>query len=140
MNRKSAPRQQVLRIERTGAWGQVEYLHYLDCGHVVSRKRAASTPVMACDGCVLAEKHQQNIAEQKESGADDDIWDSLSSEIAITEKEAAIIKAALVARFEVPVEAVDVVLGDDDGVLRLQYAVILLSAEEVRHHLSQRTI
>ena len=140
VNRKSAPRQKVVSIERIGSWGRVEYHHHLACGHTAIRKRASTTEVLACDGCVLAEEHRTNLAKQAGSGADDDIYDPLHTEIAITEKDTAIIKAGLVAKFEVPPEAVDIVLGDDEGVLRLQYAVILLSADEIQQILTQKTI
>lgn len=140
VNRKAAPRRQVVQIERVGSWGRVEYLHHLECGHISSRKRAATTDVLACDGCVLAQQHEENLRKQDDHGAvNDEIWDALGSQIAISEREAALIKAALVAQFGVPAEAVDVVLGDDDGVMRLQYAVILLSADEVRALLAQKT-
>lgn len=137
VNRKSAPRQKVASIERIGSWGRVEYHHHLACGHTAIRKRSATTPVLACDGCVLAEQHQTNLAKQADSGTDDDIYDPLHTQLAITEKEAAQIKAELVARFEVPAEAVDIVLEDDDGILRLQYAVILLSADEIHQILGR---
>lgn len=139
VNRKSAPRQQVTSIERIGSWGRVEYHHHLACGHTAIRKRASTTEVLACDGCVLAQEHQISLAKQDTHGTDDDIYDPLHSEIAITEKDTAIIKAGLVALFEVPAEAVDLVIGDDDGVLRLQYAVILLSADEIHQRLAPKT-
>lgn len=139
VNRKSAPRQQVVSIQRIGNWGRVEYHHTLACGHTAIRKRASTTEVLACDGCVLAEQHQTNLTKETPGGTDDEIYDPLHTQIAITEKETAIIKAGLVAKFGVPAEAVDLVLGDDEGVLRLQYAVILLSADEVHQYLAPKT-
>ena len=72
---------------------------------------------------------------------DDDILDELGSELAMTETRTAQVRAALVAHFGVPLEAVDVALEhDDDGVLRLQYGVVLLSAQEIKAILATQTI
>jgi hypothetical protein len=140
VSRKAAPRRRIERIDRTGSWGRVEYEHHLDCGHVERRKRAASTSEMACIGCVLAEKHQTNLAKQVDKPEFDEyssILDQLAHQVAMSEREAAVIKAALVSTFGVQPEAVDVVLEDNDGTLNLSYAVVLLSADEVRSILSR---
>jgi hypothetical protein len=139
ISKKAAPRREVVRIDRTGSWGRVEYEHHLVCGHVERRKRIAPTSEIACTGCVLAEKHQKNLAEQVDNSELDEhssILDQLAHQVAMSEREAAIIKAALVSKFRVMPEAVDVVLEDDDGTLNLSYAVILLSADEIRQILS----
>jgi len=140
ISRKAAPRRRVVEISRTGSWGRVEYEHRLDCGHIERRKRAASTEEMACTGCVLAEKHQKNLNEQVDNDQFDEyssILDQLAHQVAMSEREAAVIKAALVSTFGVSPEAVDVVLEDDDGTLNLSYAVVLLSADEIRLILSR---
>jgi len=134
VSKKAAPRRQVVRVDRTGSWGRVEYEHVLSCGHVERRKRIAPSSEIACVACVLAEKHQKNMADQANAGSTDEhssILDQLEHQLAMSEREAAIIKAALVSRFQVMPEAVDVVLEDDGGTLSLSYAVILLSADEV---------
>lgn len=95
---------------------------------------------MACTGCVLAEKHQKNLNEQVDNDQFDEyssILDQLAHQVAMSEREAAVIKAALVSTFGVSPEAVDVVLEDDDGTLNLSYAVVLLSADEIRLILSR---
>ncbi len=142
VSRKAAPRQKVVRIDRVGSWGQVEYHHYLECGHIEVRKRAAATEVLACPNCVLAAAHQKEMEKSTKSDEiDEEIFDELGSELAMTETRAAQVRAALVAHFGVPLEAVDVVLEhDDDGVLRLQYGVILLSAAEIKAILAAQTI
>lgn len=142
VSRKAAPRQKVVRTERVGSWGRVEYHHYLECGHIEVRKRAAATPVLACPNCVLAETHQKEMEKSSVSSRnDDDILDELGSELAMTETRTAQVRAALVAHFGVPLEAVDVALEhDDDGVLRLQYGVVLLSAQEIKAILASQTI
>lgn len=136
VNLKQAPRRQVEGIDRIGAWGRVEYHHRLDCGHIEVRKRPSKTGTMACSGCVLSEKHQEHIAEQKPPSFDEDLWDQTGAALAVQEGSVARLKAALVARFGVPPEAVDVAVDDDDGTLRVSYAVILLSASEILEVLS----
>jgi hypothetical protein len=116
------------------------YEHRLECGHVERRKRSASTEEIACTGCVLAEKHETNLSEQVDKRWVDeysDILDVLQHQVAMSERESSTIKAALVAHFGVPAEAVDVVLEDNDGTLELSYAVVLLSADEIRGILSR---
>lgn len=142
VSRKAAPRQKVVRIERIGSWGRVEYHHFLECGHIEVRKRAAATPVLGCPNCVLAETHQKEMEKSSVSARnDDDILDELGSELAMSETRAAQMRAALVAHFGVPAEAVDVVLeNDEDGVLRLQYGVVVLSAQEIRMIWEAQTI
>lgn len=68
VNRKAAPRQPIVRIDRTGPWGRVMYEHVLACGHTEIRKRAAKAPVMACSGCVIAADHEAEITALKDGG------------------------------------------------------------------------
>lgn len=137
VNRKKAPRRQVVDVVRTGSWGRVVYEHKLDCGHVESRKRKAASSTLSCAGCVLAEQKDAELSLQPRRVADDEtILDLLGSRLAVSEKDAAQMKAALIAKLNVPQEAVDMVLDDDEGTLQLSYAVILLSADEVMRMLS----
>lgn len=136
VNLKAAPRQQIVEINRVGSWGRVEYHHLLDCGHTEIRKRAASTKTLACPGCVLAAKHEaQQSREQKLMelmDPADDLLDLIGSEMAASERTAAQVRAGLSARLGVPPEAVDVATDvDDEGRMRVSYAVILLSVDEI---------
>ena len=54
----------------------------------------------------------------------------------MSERDAAKIKAGLAARFGVSIEAVDVAVDDADGELKLSYAVVVLSADEIRSAIS----
>jgi hypothetical protein len=54
------------------------------------------------------------------------------------ENDTAQIRASLASKFGVPPEAVEVVVGDLDGSIVVQYAVIMLSADEVAAHLGGR--
>lgn len=136
VNRKSAPRQQVLHIEREGAWGRVEYLHRLACGHTEKRKRPAKTEVMACSWCVVAEEKGRQLASLAtglpDSPAQEDYRDPIGSLIAVTEKEVAKLRAEIAGRFDVPVDYVDVAVEDDEGVMSVSYAVVIIPASDIQ--------
>ena len=51
MSRRSAPRREVVSIERFGRHGQVRYRHFLACGHVQIRKRVAPAGTVGCTDC-----------------------------------------------------------------------------------------
>lgn len=53
-------------------------------------------------------------------------------ELATVETEAQMIKASLSSQFGVPIDAVDVVMADDAGNLRIRYATIFLTERDVR--------
>lgn len=133
---KSAPRRTVVRIDREGAWGRVEYAHELDCGHTERRKRPSKTKVLACSWCVVAEEQDQKMrslaqSPVRSSGADDDLLDSLGVSLAASEKEVAKLKAELAARFQVPLDYIDVVTSDDDGYLAVSYAIVFIPAGDI---------
>lgn len=135
VNRKSAPRQHIEKIEREGAWGRVEYLHYLSCGHTEKRKRPATTEVMACSWCVIAEEKGKQLASLAtrlpDSPAHDDFRDPLGSLIAVTEKEVAKLRAEIAGKFGFPVDYVDVAVEDEEGVMSVSYAIILIPASDI---------
>lgn len=136
VNLKKAPRREVTGIDRIGSWGRVEYHHRLECGHIEVRKRPSKTGTMACSGCVLSEQHQANLKSQRFAEFPEELWDQTGADLAVQEGSVARLKAALVAKFGVPPEAVDVAVDDEDGTLRVSYAVILLSAVEILEVLS----
>lgn len=49
--RRKSPRRKVERIEKVGGWGNIRYLHHLECGHAESRPRASSAPKLGCAMC-----------------------------------------------------------------------------------------
>jgi hypothetical protein len=136
VNRKSAPRRTVVRIDREGSWGRVEYAHVLDCGHTERRKRASKTAVLACSWCVIAEKQDEQmralaVAPRTDAGADDDLLDALGGSLAASEKEIAKLKGDIAARLGVSVDYVDVVVEDEDGVLSISFAMVLIPAGDI---------
>jgi len=140
VNLKKAPRRAIVEIDRTGSWGQVQYEHRLDCGHIEVRKRASTADFLACSSCVLAAEHENRQRRQREQldriDPDDMVLDPLGAGLAMSERDAAKIKAGLAARFGVSIEAVDVAVDDADGELKLSYAVVVLSADEIRSAIS----
>lgn len=135
VNKKKAPRQKVLSIDREGAWGRVEYLHRLECGHIEKRKRPAKTDVMACSWCVVAEEkgvQLQSLAVAPQAyESDDDLLDVLGGSLAASEKAVAKLRADIASRLKVPPDYVDIVTLDDEGMLSVSYAVVFIPAGDI---------
>jgi len=138
INLKAAPRRAIVNIERSGSWGEVTYSHALECGHTENRKRPSTSTSIACAGCVRAEQYRQQAAKLPPPVDDDEILDDIGSRLAVAEKTAAQLKAEIVAHFNVPAEAVDIAMDDENGTLQPSYAVIILSADEMSALLSDQ--
>lgn len=135
VNRKSAPRREVVSIDKIGPWGRVEYHHLLSCGHTDIRKRISPTKVVACALCVVAEKQAKEMAtiattRQAPLGGEDFI-DYAGSRLAVTESRIAKIRGEIAAHFEVDVDAVDVATSDEEGELKLSYGLVFLSVQQI---------
>jgi hypothetical protein len=87
---------------------------------------------LACPQCVLADQQQKRFAELAEVADDDELRDQLGSQLAVSEKSVAQIKAALVSKFGLPDDAVEVIVDDDSGALVVSYAVVVLTLDEIR--------
>lgn len=135
VNKKSAPRREVVKIDKEGPWGRIEYVHTLSCGHQERRKRATTTKVLACSWCVVAEKEHERLqglsTSQRQADITDEIQDAFHSQIAVSESEIAKLRAALSHRFGIPLDSIDIAITDEDGRLSISYAVIFLSAHEI---------
>lgn len=136
VNRKKAPRRTIVSVEREGAWGRVEYAHLLDCGHIEKRKRPAKTDYISCAWCVIAEEQDKEMrllptAVSKEVPVDDDLMDPMGTFLASSEKALASLRGDLARRFDVPVDYVDVVTIDEDGELKISYAVVFIPAGDI---------
>lgn len=138
MNLKKAPQREVLSIERTGSWGNVEYRHRLACGHTEIRKRPSPKEKIACSWCVVAQEKNEELvalASRPEPQAQYEV----PLEIAVydpdiaNEVDAGLLRAGLVAALGCPTESVEVVLEvGDDGVLAARYVVIFLDLATAR--------
>lgn len=118
-----------MEIRRVGGWGSVSYHHVLSCGHIEKRPRASSAPKLACVWCLRAEEVKNTMAALVAGPTRNSIDDD---ELATVETEAQMIKASLSSQFGVPIDAVDVVMADDAGNLRIRYATIFLTERDVR--------
>lgn len=117
----------MVSVARSGGWGDVEWVHLLECGHSDSRKRAV--PVgkpIGCVRCVLAEQFQRELSTTVDN-TEPELTDLIAIEVASTEAEVARIRAAVAAAVHVNVDAVDVVWGAEG----LQYVMVMLTATEV---------
>lgn len=144
LNRKKAPKREVVNITRRGSWGQVVYVHTLECGHQEERKRPAPTPTVACTRCVLAEIKNEELRQIPTQPSRDvlvdvaDIIDIDASADWFAEEDANMIRAGLAANLDIPIESIDMIMSDDDGTLALDFVNIYLSSRDARR-LSNRT-
>lgn len=133
-SRKSAPQQSVLEITKTGDWSKVVYLHKLECGHIETRKRAATTKKIACLDCVKAESLQKVLVGLSKPTVIEpplgDIWTSkIDEDIAQTEQEINVMRAGIANSLSISLEAIDVVMeSTEDGVV-LSYVMLFLDPE-----------
>lgn len=134
MSRKAAPRREVVEVVRKGDWGDVTYAHRLNCGHTEIRKRPAKSSVMACESCLLAKRHRPDVQPVAVATVveTDVFFDPFEAEMAFVEGEAGRIRAGLAARLRVPLDAVDVVVGQVDGRMGVQSAMVFLDASQAR--------
>jgi hypothetical protein len=133
MSLKAAPRREVVAVERKGDWGDVTYHHQLVCGHTEVRKRPAKAGQMACESCLLAKQYVPGTTPLAPSSVPvvDDMVDPVQVEIAYVEGRAGRMRAGLASYLRVPLDAVDVVVGDVDGRLQVLSAVVHLEPSEV---------
>jgi len=138
ISRKKAPKRDVIEIVKAGSWGKIEYRHRLSCGHVEVRKRVAPATQMACTWCVVAAEKDEDLRRlttpqpTRQVLVDvADIIDEMNADLA-GEESASTVQAGLAASLRVPLDAIDVVLEDEDGELRLSYVVVFLTAADAR--------
>lgn len=139
VNRKKAPQQDVVEIQRIGSWGRVTYQHKLACGHIETRKRPSPAPKIACTWCVQAERKDEELkalaVRSQELSVDLGDDDIRPAGLETAEEEAVAIKAAIVRALGCAAEAVDVVLEDNDGTLEVSGAIVFLDALQARRYL-----
>ena len=126
---RKAPRRDVVRISREGAWGAVKYHHLLSCGHTETRQRASESKRLACAWCLRAKDKDNEI--KALSPAKREPSESLDEAMVEGEINLSKIKASISAKFRIPIEAVDIVAVDDGGQLRISHALIFLSSADV---------
>ena len=138
INKKSAPQKRVLEIVKVGTWGQVEYLHKLECGHTESRKRHAGSLVIACTGCVKADQMNQElktIFSKPQVFLDTaDIHDPVSTEIATLEQDIGRTRASLAKALGVSVDDVELIVTEDEsGSISISQAMVFMGPSTINN-------
>lgn len=126
---RKAPRRDVVEIRRVGGWGSVSYHHILSCGHIEKRPRATKAPKLACVFCLRANevvKTMSALSVPKKSEVLDD------EEFASFETKVQMMKASLASQLNVSIDAIDVAIVDESGILRVRYATIFLTEKDLR--------
>lgn len=121
-DRHSGPRREVRGIRRVGVYGDVWWLHDLDCGHVERRKRIARAGVIGCAACKSEERLLINglMAPDSDPGRD-----------AQVQIEADRLRATLAASLGVPLDAVGVQVGMGAGGSHVTGAMIFLHPQAI---------
>ena len=130
--RRQAPRRAVASIERTGGWGQVRYLHHLECGHVESRARSSRAPKLGCAMCLKVNKVDEMF--RTEQKVQKDLVDSVDVGVITGQDEIRIEQmiAVIASKLGVPREAISVnTMVSQQGNLEVQSGLIFLSADDV---------
>jgi len=131
VERRQAPKQKILSINRVGAWGKVRYEHKLDCGHSEILPRASSAKRIACTWCVKAQEKEEELRQlvspQKNSSQILDMDEFMSQD----EIEVNRTRASIAAMLQIPVDAVSIVSTDVGGRLVIKSAYIFLSSGDI---------
>jgi hypothetical protein len=126
---RKAPRRDVVEVSREGAWGKVKYRHLLSCGHTEVRARVASTPKLACAWCLRATEKEQEM--RALVAAPVQPYMDIDQKLAKEEIDISKIRATISSRFQIPLEAIDIVANDVNGQLVIKHALIFLSSSDV---------
>jgi len=126
---RRAPKREVVEITRTGAWGQVRYIHKLSCGHAESKPRAATTSSLACAWCLRAEQKNLEIKALSSPSS----FTVLKEEQSLSAFETGVdkMRAVIASKFSVPQDAIDINVVDENGELIIKSAVVFLSSLDV---------
>ena len=137
VERRQAPKQKILSINRVGAWGKVRYEHKLDCGHSEILPRASSAKRIACTWCVKAQEKEEELRQlvspQKNSSQILDMDEFMSQD----EVEVNRTRASIAAMLQIPVDAVSIVSTDVGGRLLIKSAYIFLSSGDISRILTK---
>jgi hypothetical protein len=104
-------------------------MHKLACGHVESRPRAATTESLACAWCLRAEEKDVEI--KALSAPSTSFIAKEEQSISLFELEIEKMRAAIASRFSVPIDAIDINVGDENGQLVIKSALVFLSPADV---------
>lgn len=134
INKKKAPQKAVVEIVKAGGWGNVTYLHKLECGHTEIRKRHAGSQYIACSGCVMAQEMEATTKQLAqpvyvESAV---IYDPVATELASLEQDIGRIRASLAKALDVTVADVELIVTEkDNGELAVSQAMVFLGPSAI---------
>lgn len=123
-DRHIAPRKRVVRVSRTGKWGNFVWTHALECGHVEKRKRKSSRSHIGCAACVEEQRLLIKVFELEEQLSAVPVDQTLQTE-GIALRSAARIASLL----SIPVEFVDVKMTDSPAGLVISGASVWVPKE-----------
>lgn len=126
---RKAPRRTITEIRRSGAWGEVKYEHLLSCGHSEFRLRASTAPKIACAWCLRSRSKELEIKALTNPSVVNDNHDELFLK---AETEIGRIKGQIAYEFKIPLEQVDVVATDENGITKINFVKVFLSPADVR--------
>lgn len=124
---RKSPRRKILEIRKTGTWGNVQYVHILECGHSETRARAATSKELACVMCLRLKAKEIEMTSLSKPSIVDDSYDT---NVNIKETRAQMIRAGIASSLKISHEAIDVVMRDVNGNLEISSVVLFLSATE----------
>jgi|LauGreDrversion4_2_1035121.scaffolds.fasta_scaffold01805_7 hypothetical protein len=124
---RKAPRKKILEIRKTGTWGNVQYVHILECGHSENRARASSAKELACVMCLRMKAKEIEMTSLSNPSVFDESYDT---NVNIKETRAQMIRAGIASSLKISHEAIDVVMRDVNGNLEISSVVLFLSATE----------
>lgn len=117
-NLRKGPPRKVLEIWRTGTYGQAQWHHRLECGHVQIRKRKAPAAEAKCAACLEPDTPQEKDARY-------DPWIQAAS----LEQHAT---AGLAAHLDLDQELITVVVELNNNTPQVTYAQVMLPADYLR--------
>lgn len=120
MNLRKAPPRAVLEIWRTGSYGQAQWHHRLECGHIEVRKRKAPAEEIKCAACLEPE----NSPRERDAR-----YDPYVADAALVQRAT----AGLAAQLGVDQELITVVTTiDDRGTPQVSYAQVMFTADHLK--------
>lgn len=136
INKKKAPQKAVIEIVKSGGWGNVTYIHKLECGHTEVRKRHAGTKYIACSGCVMAQQMETNTRQMVEAASvyiePTVIYDPIAAELASFEQDIGRTRASLAKALNVTVADVELIVTENDnGELTVSQAMVFLGPSAI---------
>lgn len=120
--RATAPKMAVIRVDRIGGWGAVNYHHSLECSHTEVRRRCANVgDRIACVRCQEVLERRAALAGVAPTNQISNTDESIAAEMTQESR----IKANIASMLGIPADTIDVALAPTRQI------IIFLSPQEV---------